>query len=50
MEDWHVKHFEHLTPTVISDFNGKPVIKINELKAWYTDNKPTKSTEKINGL
>lgn len=39
-KDWHIKHFEHLTPSVISDFKGKPVIKINKLKAWYTANKP----------
>ncbi|KHT60724.1 hypothetical protein RJ44_02640 [Alteromonas macleodii] len=38
-QDWHVKHFDHLTPSVISDFNGKSVIKINELKVWYTANK-----------
>ncbi|WP_341502436.1 hypothetical protein [Gallaecimonas sp. GXIMD4217] len=39
IKDWHIKHFDHLTPSVISDFNGKPVIKINDLKAWYTANK-----------
>jgi len=37
--DWHVNHFEHLKPSVVSEFNGKQVIKINELKAWYTANK-----------
>ncbi|MBB1377154.1 hypothetical protein [Pseudoalteromonas sp. SR43-2] len=38
-KDWHIKHFDHLTPSVISEFDGKPVVKINELKAWYTANK-----------
>jgi len=41
-EDWHIKHFEHLTPSVISDVNGKSVIKINDLKAQYTANKSIK--------
>ena len=39
-KDWHIKHFEHLTPSVIIDFKSRPVIKINKLKAWYTANKP----------
>ena len=39
---WHIKHFDHLTPSVISDFDGKSVFKINDLKAWYTANKSLK--------
>lgn len=41
-KDWHIKHFDHLTPSVISDFNEMPVIKINDLKAFYTANKSIK--------
>ena len=39
-EYWHIDHFDHLIPSVISDLNGKPVIKINDLKEWYRVNKP----------
>lgn len=38
-KDWHIKHFDHLTPSVISSVDGKAVIKINDLKTWYTANK-----------
>ncbi|GEA10357.1 hypothetical protein [Alteromonas sp. KUL49] len=40
IKDWHIEHFDHLTPSVISNFDGKSVIKIDDLRAWYTTNKP----------
>ncbi len=41
-EEWEIKHFSHLQPTVISKSNDINVIKIKDLVAWYTANKSLK--------
>jgi hypothetical protein len=41
-KDWHVKHFDHLEPSIISYVNNTPIVKVRDLKAWHTANKPLK--------